>query len=51
MFKVNSKDTKTTPYSTPCSFVSIVDFEHVIAGWVSSCYMMGSWFLINFNLV
>ena len=46
MFKVNNKDTKTTPvasfwylycyiwtYFTPCSSVSIVIFEHVIAGW------------------
>ena len=31
MFKVNNKDTRTTP-STPCSSVSIVNFEHVIAG-------------------
>ena len=31
MFKVNNKDTRTT---TPCSSVSIVNFEHVIAGWV-----------------
>ena len=47
MFKVNNKDTKTTPiasflclywqlgtYFTPFSVVSIVNFEHVIAGWV-----------------
>ena len=46
MFKVNSKYTSTTSldvvlvsllltlkYSTPCSSVSIVDFEHVIGGW------------------
>ena len=32
MFKVNNKDTKTTPHL--CSNVSIVNFEHVIAGWV-----------------
>ena len=30
MFKVNNKDTRTTP----CSSVSIVNFEHLIAGWV-----------------
>ena len=49
MFKVNDKDTKTTPiasfwcfycelgtYFTPCSSVSIVNFEHVTAGWVIS---------------
>ena len=35
MFKVNNKDTRTTPvaYFTPRSSVSIVNFEHVIAGW------------------
>ena len=31
MLKVNSKDTRT--YFIPCSTVSIVDFEYVIAGW------------------
>ena len=31
MFNVNNKDTRT--YFTPCSSVSIVNFEHVIAGW------------------
>ena len=29
MFKVNNKDTRTTPF-TPCSSVSIVNFKHVI---------------------
>ena len=36
MFKVNNKDTRTTPtaYFTLSRFsVSIVSFEHVIAGW------------------
>ena len=35
MFKVNNKDTRTTPlaYLIPCSSVSILNFEHVIAGW------------------
>ena len=45
MFKVNNKDTRTTPWRrsgvfivnfqhfTPCSSVSIVNFEHVIADW------------------
>ena len=40
MFKVNNKDNKTTTLAallltdfTPCSTVSIVNFEHVIAGW------------------
>ena len=32
MFKVNNKHTKTTPQSS----LSIVNFEHVIAGWVVS---------------
>ena len=47
MFKVNNKDTRTTPlasfwclycqlwtYFTSSSSVSIVNFEHLIAGWV-----------------
>ena len=38
MFKVNNKDSRTTPFVnfdhiSPCSSVSIVNFEHVIAGW------------------
>ena len=44
MFKVNNKDTKTMPHfgvfivnfehiSHLCPSVSIVNFEHVIAGW------------------
>ena len=36
MFKVNNKDTRTTPGSscfTSCSSVSIVNFEHVVACW------------------
>ena len=32
MFKVNNKDTRTTPLS-PCSGVPIVNFEREIAGW------------------
>ena len=47
MFKVNNKDTGTVPmtsfrlfycelraYFTPSSSVCIVNFEHVIVGWV-----------------
>ena len=46
MFKVNKKDTRTTPgvvlvsllltlnIFTPCSSVSIVNFKQVKAGWV-----------------
>ena len=39
MFKVNNKDTRTTPeclwtYFTPCSHVYTVNFEQVIANWV-----------------
>ena len=33
MFKVNNKDTRTTPMAWFCSSVSIVNFEKVIAGW------------------
>ena len=39
MFKVNNKDTRTTPalnIFTPCSNVSIVNFEQVNVGWVIS---------------
>ena len=35
MFKVNNKDTRRT-YFTPCSAVSIVNFEHVNADWGST---------------
>ena len=45
MFKVNNKGIRTTPmasllltlnifHALPCSSVSTVSFEHVIAGWV-----------------
>ena len=34
MLKVNNKATKTSPKRTFCSSVSIVNSEHVIAGWV-----------------
>ena len=33
MFKVNNKDIRTTPRFTPCSSVSLVNFEYVVAGW------------------
>ena len=29
MFKINNK----TPVLVPCSSVSIINFEHVLAGW------------------
>ena len=37
MFKVNNKDTRTTTMAlniSPCSGVSIGNFEHVNADWV-----------------
>ena len=46
MFKVNNKDTRTTPgifivnfqhIFTPCSSVPIAKFEHEIAGWENTC--------------
>ena len=47
MFKVNNEDTRTTPLSLlltsehishlVCFSISIVNFKHVIAGWVLSC--------------
>ena len=41
MFKVNNND---WAYFTPCFSVSIVNFEHVIAGWGASVF----WFsLLN----
>ena len=39
MFKFSNKDNRPTPlasYCTPYSSVSIVNFEHVNAGWVVS---------------
>ena len=33
MFQVNNKDTRTTPYFTSCSSVSIVNSKQVNAGW------------------
>ena len=35
MFKVNSKDTRTTPMALfrPCSSFSVINFEHEIVGW------------------
>ena len=38
MFKINNKGARTTPLALDifhtCSTVSIINFEHVIAGWV-----------------
>ena len=55
MFKVNNKATKTTPWrrfggfivnfehtSHLCSSVSIVNFEHVTAGWVGKHWCNGT---------
>ena len=54
MFRVNKKDTKTTPrcfgvfvvnsehISHLCSSVSTVNFEHVMAGWVPSPFLKRS---------
>ena len=41
MFKVNNEDTITMSmtYFTPCSTVSSVNYEHVIAGWVRPHWM------------
>ena len=41
MFRGNNKDTRAT------SGVFIVNFEHVIAGWVSECF--SKWFLFLSN--
>ena len=47
MFKVNNKDTRTTPgifivnfqhIFTPCSSVPIAKFEHEIAGWENALH-------------
>ena len=41
MFKVNNKDTRTTPLAfRPCSFVSIVNFEQVNADWDSTLFFI-----------
>ena len=47
MFKVDNKDTRTTllAYLTPCSTVSIVNFEH--AGW-DLCILL---FSLKLNIV
>ena len=47
MFKVNNKDTRTTllAYLTPCSTVSIVNFEHT--GW-DLCILL---FSLKLNIV
>ena len=47
MFKVNNKDTRTTllAYLTPCSTVSIVNFEH--DGW-DLCILL---FSLKLNIV
>ena len=49
MFKVNNKDTRTTPmasiyvfiwtYFTPCSSVSIFNFEQLNIGWETACML------------
>ena len=58
MFRVNNKDTRTTAmgsfwclycllwtYFTTCSSIFMVNFEHVIAGWVGS-FLLHEFFLI-----
>ena len=63
MFKVNNKDTRTTPmaslvsllllwtYFTPCSSVSVfvVNFEQVNAGWVRELIRLNCEFLSEFR--
>ena len=44
LLKVNNRNTRKTceicsKLFTPCSSVSIVNFEHVIAGWVNSFHL------------
>ena len=52
MFSANKKDTRTTPmtYFTPCSSVSIVNFEQVNADWVSTCFEMSYHFKVFVSL-
>ena len=33
---IKTPERRHRPYFTPCSSVSIVNFEHVIAGWVAA---------------
>ena len=49
MFKVNKKGTRTTSwiYLTPYSSVSIVNFEHIIAGWDIVLVISSKWLLDN----
>ena len=60
VFKVNKKDTRTTQRRrsgvftvniehTPCSSVSIVNFEHVIAGWLVANKKTIEFFPWNFS--
>ena len=56
MSKVNNKDTRTTPVSlllnlnfTPCSSISIVNFEHVNADWVSAVKVLLPFSLYHFS--
>ena len=62
MFKINNKDTRSTPWHrssvfivnfehfTPYSSVSIVNFEHVIASWNVCCCCQCSEFKFNWNV-
>ena len=36
MFKVSKKDTRPTPYFTPCSSVSIVNSEQANTDWATA---------------
>ena len=59
MFKVNNKDTRKIPvasfwtYFTPCSSVSTVNFEHVLASWLMQFLWLmsdtafGHWIRLN----
>ena len=55
MFKVNNKETSPTllalTYFRSCSNISIVNFEHVIAGWDSNKFLSNICFCFNHNLV
>ena len=64
MFKVNNKNTRTTPmaslwylycqlwiYFTSCSSISIVNFDHLIAGWAVAGRLLLSIYLAKKQLV
>ena len=52
MFKINNKDTRTTPTNfTPCFNVSTANFGHVIADWVNKWKQVAYIFIFEYARV